>query len=355
MGKAQLDLALAVAPESQSLHMPRIDSLPDGEVFQMMSSLSRRSFLGGATAAATTAMLARVAHAAAKRVRMRNPDLPAAASGTIWIGGDLQVSRIGLGTAEFSRLKVADDVAAVRAVLRRGYDLGVNFIDTADAYGDAEQFVHDALYPYPSDLVISTKGGKSAGADGSFPLDGRPEHLRAACEASLKRLALEQIPLYYLHEPDPKVRFEDSMGELGKLQKEGKIGHIGLSNVNAAQLATARSVVSVAAVQNQYNILTRESDDILAICEREHIVFVPYSPLGGRRTKALNTEDARLAGLQALAEKRHISLAEVVLAWLLARSPVMLPIPGTTRVDHVESDVAAAKARLTKEEMEQIG
>jgi pyridoxine 4-dehydrogenase len=327
----------------------------DGKVFQAMNSLSRRSFFVDVAAVATSAALARSALAKAPEVRLHNPNLPAAASGTIWIGGDLQVSRIGLGSAEFSRLKLAGDVATVRAVLRRGYDLGVNFIDTADAYGDAEQFVHDALYPYPSDLVISTKGGKTVGADGSFPLDGRPEHLRAACEASLKRLALEQIPLYYLHEPDPKVRFEDSMGELGKLRKEGKIRHIGLSNVSAEQLATARSVVTVAAVQNQYNILLRESDDILAICEREHLVFVPYSPLGGRRTKALNVEDARLAGLQAVAEKRHISLAEVVLAWLLARSPVMLPIPGTTRVDHVESDIAAAKARLTKNEMEQIG
>jgi pyridoxine 4-dehydrogenase len=316
---------------------------------------SRRSFLVRSAAVAVSGVLARSAPAAAKRVRMRDPKLPAASSGTIWIGGDLQVSRIGVGTAEFSRLKVANDLSTVRAVLRRAYDLGVNFIDTADAYGDAEQFVHDALYPYPADLVIATKGGKLVGADGSFPLDGRPEHLRAACEASLKRLQLEQIPLYYIHEPDPKVALEDSMGELGRLQKEGKIRHIGVSNVSAAQLAQARSVVSVAVVQNQYNILTRGSDDVLAICEREHLVFVPYSPFGGRRTRALNSEDARLAGLQKLADERHISMAEVVLAWLLARSPVTLPILGTTRVDHLEADIAAAKVRLTKQEVEQIG
>jgi aryl-alcohol dehydrogenase-like predicted oxidoreductase len=258
--------------------------------------------------------------------------LPAAGSGTIWIGGDLEVSRIGIGTAEFSQLNVANDLATVRTVLQHAYDLGVNLIDTADAYGNAEQFVHDALYPYPSDLVIATKGGKKVGADGTFPLDGRPEHLRAACEESLKRLGLEQIPLYYIHEPDPQVPFEDSVGELGKLQKEGKIRHIGVSNVDAKQLAKARSIVAVAAVQNQYNVLTRESDDILTICEREHIVFVPYSPLGGRRTKALNVEDTRLKGFQTLADKRQIALAEVVLAWLLARSPVTLPIPGTTRI-----------------------
>lgn len=319
-----------------------------------MSGTSRRSFLMRGAALATSA-LARSALGRAKRVRLRNLKLPAAASGTIWIGGDLQVSRIGVGTAEFSRLKVASDLPTVRAVLRRAYDLGVNFIDTADAYGDAEQFVHDALYPYPPDLVIATKGGKLVGADGSFPLDGRPEHLRAACEASLKRLRLEQIPVYYIHEPDPKVPLEDSMGELGKLQTEGKIRHIGVSNVSAEQLAQARSVVTVAVVQNQYNILTRGSDDVLAVCEREHLVFVPYSPFGGRRTKALNSQDTRLSGLQALADKRHVSSAEVVLAWLLARSPVTLPIPGTTRVDHLEADIGAAGMRLTRQEMRQIG
>jgi len=324
---------------------------------KMTDSLSRRSLLVQGAAVVTSVALTRSALGAAPRVHMRDLSLPAAASGTIWIGGDLQASRIGLGTAEFSRLKaVPGDLSTIRAVLRRAYDLGVNFIDTSDAYGEAERLIHDALYPYPSDLVIATKGGKTIGdVPGIFPLDGRPAHLRTACEGSLKRLGLEQIPLYYLHQPDPKVPLEDSMGELGKLQKEGKIRHIGVSNVNAEQLTTARSVVLVVAVQNQYNILTRESDAILATCEREHMVFVPYSPLGGRRTKALNANDARLAGLQALADKRHVALAEVVLAWMLARSPLMLPIPGTTRVDHVESDVAAAEVRLTKQEMEQIG
>jgi pyridoxine 4-dehydrogenase len=308
---------------------------------------------GGAVAASVA--LASSARAAAKRLHIHNPNLPAGAAGTFWIGGDVQVSRIGLGTAEFSRLKMPNDLETARAVLKRGYELGVNLIDTADAYGDSEQFVHDALYPYPSDLVISTKGGKSVGPNNTFPMDGSPAHLRAACEASLKRLALEQIPLYYLHEPDAKVPLADSVGELARLQKEGKIRHIGLSNVNAEQLATARSVAKVAAVQNQYNILLRESEDVLDICEREKIAFVPYSPLGGRRTKALDASNTRLAALQAAADARHISLAEVVLAWLLARSPVMLPIPGTTRVDHAESDIAAAKVRLTKQELRQIG
>lgn len=320
----------------------------------MVTHMSRRSFLGYAATLATAAPLSHVVSAAGHRVRLRNPHLPAAASGTLWIGGDLEVSRIGLGTAEFSQLNVTADLARVRAVLRRGYDLGVNFIDTADAYGNAEQLVHDAMYPYPPDLVISTKGGKMVGADGSFPLNGRPEHLRAACEASLKRLALTQIPLYNLHEPDPKVPLEDSVGELTRLQKEGKIRHIGLSNVTVGQIRTALSVAKVAAVQNQYNILTRESEDVLNFCERERIVFVPYSPLGGRRTKALNVEDQRLSKLQALADARHVALAEIVLAWLLAHSPWMLPIPGTTKVEHVDSDVAAAGVRLTRQEMQPL-
>lgn len=319
------------------------------------TSTTRRSFLIRGASVTVPVALTHSVLAAETIVRLRDPTLPAAASGTLLIGGDLQVSRIGLGTAEFSELKVANDLAAVRTVLRRAYDLGVNFIDTADAYGNAEQFVHDALYPYPPDLVIATKGGKMVGTDGTFPLDARPERLREACEASLKRLVLQQIPLYYIHEPDPAVPFEDSVGELAKLQKEGKIRHIGVSNVNAEQLAKARSVAAVSVVQNQYNVLLRKSDDILATCERDGIVFVPYSPLGGRRTRALSSEDTRLSGLQALADRRHMALAEVVLAWLLARSRVTLPIPGTTRIDHLESDVAAARAHLTKQEMQQVG
>jgi aryl-alcohol dehydrogenase-like predicted oxidoreductase len=329
----------------------------------MSDGLSRRSFLLHGAAAASAVALTRAATAAGK-VRIRRPNSPAGASGTIWIGGDLQVNRIGLGTTEFTSSKgvVSADPASLRALLRRAVELGVNHLDCADVYGSGlvdglcERFIYDALYPYPSDLVIATKGGQLRGV-GSGPwqtINGTPEHLRAACEASLKRLKLERIPLYYMHQPDPQVPYADSMGELGKLQKEGKIRHIGVSNVNAAQLATARSVVTVVAVQNRYNILSRQSDEILADCEREHTVFVPYSPLGGRTAAALNGEDARLAGLKALADERHIALAQVVLAWLLARSPVIVAIPGTTRIEHLEDDIAAGKVRLTKEEMARI-
>ena len=329
----------------------------------MTDRLSRRSFLLRGVVAASSVPLTRTAMAA-NEVRIRHPNSAAAAAGAFWIGGDLQVNRIGLGTTEFTsnRGVVSADPTLLRALLRRAVDLGVNHIDCADVYGSGlvdglcERFIYDALYPYPADLIIATKGGQIRGAPGPQwqIVDGRPEHLRAACEASLKRLKLEQIPLYYMHQPDPKVRYEDSIGELGKLQKDGKIRHIGVSNVTAEQFATARSLVKVVAVQNRYNILTRQADEILATCEHEHIAFVPFSPLGGRTAAALNGEDARLAGLKALAEEKHVSLAQVVLAWLLARSPVVLAIPGTTKIEHLEDDVAAAKVRLTKQEIERI-
>lgn len=326
----------------------------------MTNSLSRRSFLIQSAAAGTSAALARSTFGAAKRVRVHNPKSPAGAAGQIWIGGDLQVNRIGFGTAELGGAQgwvSPSDAAARRAVLRRAVDLGVNFIDTADIYGPAvaEQMIHDALYPYPSDLVIATKGGQiRPGALSAGSLDGRPEHLREACEGSLKRLQLEQIALYQMHWPDPNVPYEDSIGELAKLQQEGKIRHIGVCNVGEALLAKARSVVTVVSVENHYNIVSEQSDDIIALCEREHMAFIPWSPLA-RRGQGNAAADLRLAGLQALAQERHIDMPQAALAWLLARSPVMLPIPGTVRVDHLEDDIAAAKVRFTKKEMAQIG
>jgi pyridoxine 4-dehydrogenase len=252
--------------------------------------------------------------------------------------------------------------ANLRALLRRAVDLGVNHIDCADVYGSGlvdglcERFIYDALYPYPRDLVIATKGGQIRGAPGPHfqVVDGRPEHLRAACQASIKRLKLEQIPLYYMHQPDPKVPYGDSIGEMGRLQKDGLIRHIGVSQVNAEQLATARSLVKVVAVQNRFNILSKQADEVLASCEREHTAFIPYSPLGGRTAAALTGEDARLTGLKALAAEKHVELAQVVLAWLLARSPVILAIPGTTNISHLEADVDAGQVHLTKADMERI-
>jgi aryl-alcohol dehydrogenase-like predicted oxidoreductase len=270
------------------------------------------------------------------------------------------VNRIGFGTGELGGAQNwvgPTDAAARRAVLRRAVDLGVNFIDTADIYGPtvAEKLIYDALYPYPSDLVIASKGGQiRPGPLSAGSLDGRPEHLREACEGSLKRLHLEQIALYQIHWPDPNVPFEDSVGELAKLQQEGKIRHIGVCNVDAALLAKARSVATVVSVENRYNIISRQSDDIIALCEREHIAFIPYFPLA-RRGQGNAAAETRLAGLDALAKERHIEMPQAAIAWLLARSPVMLPIPGTVRVDHLEDNLGAAKVRFTSKEMAQIG
>lgn len=323
--------------------------------------LSRRSFLIRSAALGTTlAALQRAASGAAPRVRVHDPKSPAGAAGQIWIGGDLQVNRMGFGTGELGDSQSSvepNDAAARRAVLRRAVELGVNFLDTADIYGStvAEQLIHDALYPYPRDLVIASKGGQiRPGPLSAGSLDGRPEHLRAACEGSLKRLQLEQIPLYQLHWPDPNVPYEDSIGALARLQQEGKIRHIGVCNVDAALLAKARSVAAVAAVENRYNVVSRQSDDIIALCEREHIAFIPWSPLA-RRGQGNAAAESRLAALQALATERQIEMPQAALAWLLARSPVMLPIPGTTRVEHLEANIAAAKVRFTRKEMARIG
>jgi len=326
------------------------------QVGAMTSNPSRRSFLIHGAAAATAVALTRSAIGGpARQEPIRNPNLPAGASGTIWIGGDLQVNRIGLGAAEFTgpdRTGDPSDPAPMYAVLRRAVELGVNFIDTSDQYGRgaggaSERVIHDVLYPYPSDLVIATKGGQLLG--------GRPEKLREACETSLKRLGLEQIKLYQLHWPDKAVPYEDSVGELAKLQKEGKIRHIGICNVDAAHVAKARSVATVASIQNEYNILETQTDGLIEVCERDKIAFIPYGPLGGARGRALREQQSRLDGIKALAKARQISLPQALLAWLLARSPMMLPIPGTTKVDHLEDNVGSAKVRFTKQEMAQAG
>jgi aryl-alcohol dehydrogenase-like predicted oxidoreductase len=210
------------------------------------------------------------------------------------------------------------------------------------------------LYPYPRGLLIATKGGQVRPRQSEWIPDGRPEHLRAACEASLTRLKLERIDLYQLHRPDPNVPFEDSVGELAKLQKEGKIRHIGLSNVDPNQLAKAQGIVKIASVQNRYNVADRGADDVLALCEKEQIAFIPWGPLA-QQAQASAAPSKQLVALQAVAKARNIDIEEAALAWLLARSPVMLPIPGTSKVAHLEDNVGAAKIKLTPQEMAQVG
>jgi pyridoxine 4-dehydrogenase len=286
-------------------------------------------------------------------------DAPASSAGTLMIGGDLKVSRLGFGAMRITGEGIwgePRDANEALAVLRRVVELGTNFIDTADAYGPyiSERLIKEALYPYPPGLLIATKGGQVRPRRDEWLPDGRPQHLRAACEASLARLKLERIDLYQLHRPDPQVPFEDSIGELAKLQKEGKIRHVGVSNVSVEQLAKARAIVKVASVQNRYNVVDRDSDDVLAVCEREQIAFLPWAPLAQGAQKSA-APDKRLVALGSIAKARHIDMSQANLAWLLARSPVILPIPGTSRVDHLEDNVGAAKIKLTPEEMARIG
>jgi aryl-alcohol dehydrogenase-like predicted oxidoreductase len=327
----------------------------------MTNEFSRRSLLLSGGAAVLGCIGLGGLTLASERIRLRKRNSPAGAAGTFWIGGDFEVNRIGLGTARLGGKQGWGDPGGARearAVLRRAIELGVNFLDTADIYGPefSEQLIREALHPYPSDLLIATKGGQiRTSSDKFLELDGRPEHLRAACEASLRRLKLEQIPLYHMHWPDRNVPYEDSIGELARLQAEGKIRHIGVCNVDMALLAKARSVARIVSVQNRYNVAFRESENILALCEREKMAFLPYQPLAQREQAKAETNDVRVAGLQGLAEKRHLEMPAATIGWLLTRSPVIIPIPGTSQVEHLEENVAAARIRFTREEMAQIG
>ena len=282
---------------------------------------------------------------------------PAAAAGTITIGGELTVNRLGYGAMRLAGAGIwgdPTDPGEARRVLQRAVELGVNFIDTADAYGPEtnERLIAEALHPYPTGLVIATKGGIIRPAQDKWDRDGRPEHLRAACEASLKRLRVERIDLYQLHAIDPEVPLEESIGEIAKLQKEGKVRHVGVSNFTAEELARARAIVDVVSVQNRYNVSDRSSDPVLAACEKDGLAFIPWSPLS---QSPRDSNAASRAKLEAWAESKDVSFPQAAVAWLLARSPAMLPIPGTSQMEHLEENIAAAALRLTTEEMSAVG
>ena len=270
---------------------------------------------------------------------------PAAKSGTFRIGGDLPVHRLGFGAMQLTGEGVwsepADHEEAI-AVLRRAVELGISLIDTADSYGPkvAERLIAEALHPYPDDLVIATKAGFERPGPGKWVEDGRPEHLVAACEGSLRRLKLERIDLFQLHRIDPKVPLEDQIGALLDLQRAGKIKHIGLSEVTVKQIEAVRRLASVVSVQNRYNLVDRNSEDVLEYCTGENIGFIPWFPLA--------TGDLAKAGgvLAKVATKLGAQPAQVALAWLLKKSPVMLPIPGTSKVKHLEENVAAVQLEL---------
>jgi pyridoxine 4-dehydrogenase len=342
----------------------------------------------------------------------------ASAAGTLVLGGDLDVNRMGFGAMRITGLGLWGEPEEAKAVLRRAVELGVNFIDTADSYGPevSERLIAEALHPYPERLVIATKGGLTRPGPNRGVPDGRPEHLREACEGSLRRLKVDRIDLYQLHRIDPRIPAEESLGALAELKEEGKIRHVGLSEVSVEEIKRAREIVPLASVQNRYNLADRGSEAVLDLCEREGLSFIPWAPLangrlvrrvattepvqrfvmaiarrvprrllssargaalalisrGGtqripRRVIASARRSARVLTadreqdelhhkplLEKIAARHNASSGQVALAWLLMRSSVMLLIPGTSSVGHLEENVAAADLRLSREEFEEL-
>src|SRR5436189_5766680 len=306
--------------------------------------MRRRTFLGVISAGAAgflTGDLSRLLAA-----------IPEARDSTFQLGGDLLVNRLGFGAMRLTGEGIwgwPPDRENAKKVLRRAVELGVNFIDTADAYGPEtdELLIAEALYPYPKGLVIATKGGNTRPGPDKWVPDGRPEYLKQCVDKSLKRLKLERIDLYQLHRVDPKVPMEDSLGALKEAQSAGKIRHIGLSEVSPEQVQSARKIVAIVTVQNRYNITDRKWDNTLAYCEKEQIGFMPWAPVGG-------TRGMTSAALEKIAKDHGITIYQLGLAWLLHRSPVMLPIPGTSSLAHLDENMAARKIQLTAEEWKTI-
>jgi len=278
----------------------------------------------------------------------------ASASGTITLGNDLTVNRMGFGAMRLTGKGIwgpPPDRDESRRVLKRALELGIDFIDTADSYGPhvSEEIIAEALHPYPEGLVIATKAGLQRPGPDRWVPDGRPEHLRAACEGSLRRLRVERIDLYQLHRIDEKVPEDDQFGTLADLQREGKIRHVGLSEVDVAAIMRARKVLPIVSVQNKYNVADRTWEDVVTYCEREGIAFIPWYPLAAGSLTATEAIDA-------IGKRRGATSGQIALAWLLARSPIMLPIPGTSKVAHLEENTAAAGLDITADlaELDQL-
>jgi pyridoxine 4-dehydrogenase len=279
-----------------------------------------------------------------------NAQPSAAAAGTIDIGGDLTVNRLGFGAMRITGAGIWGEPSSrdqAIATLRRVVELGVNFIDTADSYGPevSENLIAEALHPYADDLVIATKGGYARSGPNRWEPDGRPEHLREVCEGSLRRLKLDQIPLYQFHRPDPKVPLAESIGAIAELKNEGKIRHVGISNVTEEELHEAQQIVPIVSVQNRYNVTDRHSAPVVDLCEQDGLVFLPWAPI---------QETDKNVGVAVAAERLGVTPHQVVLAWLLASSPQMLPIPGTGSPAHAEENIAAASLELTPQEFAAI-
>jgi len=315
-------------------------------------SVTRRRFLGTTLASGAALLAGRMAIVLGAN-SPPSPQAGMAANPTWKLGGDLTVNRLGFGAMRVTGDGIwgwPPDRQNALKVLKRAVELGVNLIDTADAYGPetSELLIAEALHPYPEGLVIATKGGLTRPGPGQWVPNGRPEHLKQAVEASLKRLRLERIDLYQLHTVDPKVPMEESLGALKQMQDAGKIRHVGLSNVSTQEIERARKLLPIVSVQNRYNIEDRKTESTLVYCEKESLGFMPWFPIGGGR--GLQPENA----LGRVAKDHGVSAIQVALAWLLERSPVMLPIPGTSSVAHLEENVAAAKLKLTAAEWKAI-
>jgi aryl-alcohol dehydrogenase-like predicted oxidoreductase len=311
---------------------------------RLSCGVSRRAFLRTTLAGGASVLAGR----AATIFAAASP----ADSSAFNIGGDLPVNRLGFGAMRLTGEGIwgwPPDRENARKVLKRAVELGVNLIDTADAYGPEtdELLIAEALYPYPKGLVIATKGGQIRPGPGQWVPKGDPEYLKQCVDKSLKRLKLERIDLYQLHRVDPKVPMEDSLGALKEAQSAGKIRHIGLSEVSPEQVRRARKLVPIVTVQNRYNITDREWDNTLAYCEKEQIGFMPWAPVGGTRGMSST-------GLEKVAKDHGITIYQLGLAWLLHRSPVMLPIPGTSSLAHLEENMAARKIQLSPEEWKTI-
>ena len=306
--------------------------------------MSRRLFLRATLAGGASLLVGRAATLFAAGSASDNSSFT--------IGGDLPVNRLGFGAMRLTGEGIwgwPPDRENARKVLRRAVELGANLIDTADAYGPEtdELLIAEALYPYPKGLVIATKGGNTRPGPDKWVPDGRPEYLKQCVDKSLKRLKLERIDLYQLHRVDPKVPVEDSLGALKEMQSAGKIRHIGLSEVSPEQVQGARKIVPIVTVQNRYNMTDRKWDNTLAYCEKEQIGFMPWAPVGGSRGMTSGA-------LEKIAKDHGVSIYQLGLAWLLHRSSVMLPIPGTSSLAHLDENMAARNLKLTPEEWRSV-
>src|ERR1043166_3870117 len=313
--------------------------------------MTRRKFLNTTIAGSATVLTGGLSKmVAATSIRMSNSEE------TFSLGGDLLLNRLGFGAMRLTGEGIwgwPPDRENAKKVLRRALELGVNLIDTADAYGPEvdELLIAEALHPYPKGLVIATKGGLTRPGPGEWVPNCRPDYLSQCVDKSLKRLKLERIDVYQLHTVDRKVPIEDSLGALKKAQDAGKIRHVGLSNVSVQEIERAKKVLPVVSIQNRYNITDRDSEDVLSYCEKEKMGFLPWAPVGGSGRGSLTKSGNPL---DAEAKRHNVSAVQLALAWLLQKSPVMLPIPGTSSLAHLEENMAAAKLQLSAEEWRKI-